>query len=143
MRLLEPADGVATCVGTCAAAAFAAAIGLPVVDLAAGITGAFFGLAFTPPVHWGKWLDVPTNVPHWMSVLYWARRIVMVAFILAAVTVVMTGLAQVIHLFPLMGWWAEIKTPLRALLLCSVGQYVLPRGLKLIGRFIDNKERAP
>lgn len=134
-------DQAAACGGACAAAAIASSAGLPLLDLGLGVAGAFFGLAYTPPVHWGKWLDIPVGRPQWVSVLYWVRRILMVAFLLSATALVMTGFAQVIQHFPLMGWWGPIPTPTRSLLLSFVGQYLIPRGFRFAGRWVDNRER--
>ena len=134
-------DRASACVGACAAAALATSAGLPLLDLGLGIASAFFGLAYTPPVHWGKWLDIPPGVPQWLSVLYWVRRIVMVAFLLAATALVMTALAQIIHHFPFMGWWGPVPTPTRSVLFCFAGQYLIPRLLKLGGRLVDAQER--
>lgn len=137
---LEPVDQVAGCGGGCIAAGIAAALGLPMGDLVAGVAGAFLGLAYTKPVHWGGWLDVPADATQWIAAYCWFRRIVTVAFILSATAVMMTAMAQVLPKVPphwLFGWTENVNSKVLSLLLSSAGQYLIPRLLALAGKRLE------
>ncbi len=139
---MQPYDHTASCCFAGITAAAAAALGLPQGDLIAAMAGAFFGLAYTKPVHWGGWFTIPDVASKPLKALYWFRRILIVAFILCATAVVCTAFAQIVHANAVddrPSWWADwaagVNTKLLSMLLSAFGQWMIPR----IKGWIDTK----
>lgn len=125
-----------TCITSGVFCLLAVAFGVAQGDLIAAMAGAFFGLAYTKPVHWGDWLTVPRTESRIANAYYWARRIIIVAFILLATAVLCTIVAQGAQVAAAEGatlvpaWLAKINSKALALICSACGQYFIPRLFK-------------
>lgn len=140
---MNQTEFASACIGTGCASIFASLLGLPEIWLIPALVGALLSLAFIKPVHWGTWLDIPPTTKTSVTVFYWLRRVIIVAFILSAVAILAAALVTAIQETApakdgLLYLVQHIDPRVTALMFGAAGQAFIPLGLK----WVRNKEAA-
>ena len=121
--------GIAALCSICTVSGLSQVIGLPENDLISGVIGAFLSLAFVKPYHWGDWINYPPQKTVAMESLFWLRRAFLITFILVAVAIVMTSVAQAIK--P-----DHLDSRVFSLLLSATGQACIPAIIKRVTKAV-------
>ena len=132
--------------GAAAGVASLAAAGQTVLGMQADVflvaaAGALFGLAYTDPKLWARWLAVPAGT--WSYRLAWlCLRAGGLAFTLLANAVIASWVTQALPHVPAFAWTASIPPQALGGLLAFASQRLIPKALARGERILDGKGAA-
>lgn len=113
-------------------------LGVPADVFLVACAGALFGLAYSGPEFWKRWLSVPEGAPR-RRIVWVVLHAIGLAFTLAANAWVAGIGAQALPHVPFMGWTANITPQATAGLLAFGAQHIIPRAMALLGRWLDKR----
>lgn len=106
-------------------------LGIPVDVLLAAAAGALFGLAYTKPETWQRFMALPEGSPY---ARYGCAALLAIGllFTLACNALLAGWATEVLPHLPMMKWTANVAPQPLAGILAFAGQFAIPRGIKAV-----------
>ena len=117
-------------------------LGIPVDVLLAASAGALFGLAYTKPETWQRFMGLPAGTLA-MRIGWTAARAAGLLFVLGCNALLAGWGVDIIPRVPGFGWTAAITAQAFAGVLAFAGQFLIPRGIRAVEDWRAPWSKAP